>query len=110
MDLPFARRHGTRILHFIQGLDQHFLQKKKRPTEVGRIKDFPAATYSPTGWTRSTIGPGELSFRVRNGIGRFLPGMATRKKLQPNSSRSVILNKKLIDKENQIMWSSLTTD
>lgn len=36
----------------------------------------PAASYSPTWSSRSTIGAGELSFRVRNGAGRFLSAMA----------------------------------
>ncbi len=83
------------------------MEKKKRPTEVGRIRDFPAATYSPTGWTRSTIGPRELSFRVRNGIGRFLSGMATRKKFTTVLESTVI---KPNVKRKKKMWSSLTTD
>ena len=48
--------------------------------------NFPAATYSPTPLGRSTIGPEGLSFRVRNGIGRFPHGMATGKNLQPKPS------------------------
>src|SRR5699024_9274954 len=35
-----------------------------------------AASYSPTWSSRSTIGAGELSFRVRNGAGRFLSAVA----------------------------------
>ena len=45
-----------------------------------------AATYSSTPQGCSTIGPEGLSCRVRNGIGRFPPGITTGKKLQPKSS------------------------
>lgn len=36
----------------------------------------PAASWSPTGWTRSTIGARGLNFRVRNGTGCASPAMA----------------------------------
>ena len=37
----------------------------------------PAASYSRTGESRTTLGDGALDFRVRNGNGYFLPAMAT---------------------------------
>ena len=36
----------------------------------------PAASWSPTGWTRSTIGARGLNFRVRDGTGCASPAMA----------------------------------
>ena len=57
--------------------------KIKRPAKAGRRRDFPAATYSSTPQGCSTIGPEELSCRVRNGIGRFLLGITTGKNSQP---------------------------
>ena len=62
------------------------LEKENAPTRRGAPEYFPAATYSPTPRGCSTIGPEGLSFRVRNGIGRFPPGMATGKNSQPKPS------------------------
>ena len=39
-----------------------------------------AARYSPAADCRSTLATGALHFRVRNGIGCFLPAMATKEK------------------------------
>ena len=40
----------------------------------------PAAPYSRTGASRTTLGEGALDFRVRNGNGYFSPSMATGRK------------------------------
>ncbi len=62
-------------------------RKKKSPAKSGAFQQyFPAATYSPTPQRCSTIGPEGLSCRVRNGIGRFPPGMTTGKNSQPKPS------------------------
>ena len=61
--------------------------QKEKPRKMRSFsKYFPAATYSSTPQGCSTIGPEGLSCRVRNGIGRFPPGITTGKKLQPKPS------------------------
>ena len=66
----------------------HRDEKKKCPAIFAghSFEYFPAATYSSTPQGCSTIGPEGLSCRVRNGIGRFPPGITTGKKLQPKPS------------------------
>ena len=48
------------------------------PFEKGKKK--PAASYSRTGESRTTLGDGALDFRVRNGNGYDNSSMATGKK------------------------------
>ncbi len=75
-DLKFSVAHRER-------------ETKEKPREYRgafHFHNFPAATYSPTPQGCSTIGPEGLSCRVRNGIGRFPPGMATGKNSQPEPS------------------------
>ena len=57
------------------------LDKKKGAADlaVSGPQKFPAASYSPTGASCSTLGDGALHFRVRNGNGCCLPSMATGK-------------------------------
>ena len=66
-------------------------------------KYFPAATYSSTPQGCSTIGPEGLSCRVRNGIGRFPPGITTGKKLQPKPSNVKNANVKINNKNNCVI-------
>ena len=47
---------------------------------VEKTKKKPAAPYSRTGESRTTLGEGALDFRVRNGNGYCSPSMATGKK------------------------------
>ena len=51
----------------------------------GLKRKEPAASYSRTGGSRTTLGDGGLDFRVRNGNGYFSPSVATGKK--PESRR-----------------------
>ena len=46
----------------------------------GEMKKKPAAPYSRTGESRTTLGEGALDFRVRNGNGYDNSSMATGKK------------------------------
>ena len=50
------------------------------------IKKKPAASYSRTGESRTTLGDGALDFRVRNGNGYDNSSMATGKKPIENCS------------------------
>ena len=50
---------------------------KKHDKKEKRRKEFSAATYSPTGTPRSTIGAGGLNFRVRHGTGCVPSAMTT---------------------------------
>ena len=50
----------------------------KKPVE--QTKKEPAASYSRTGESRTTLGDGALDFRVRNGNGYDNSSMATGKK------------------------------
>ena len=64
-----------------------------------KIKKEPAASYSRTGESRTTLGDGALDFRVRNGNGYDNSSMATGKKplklgtkenYDPNEMRGMI--------------------
>ena len=54
--------------------------RKKKSLPEGRRKKKPAASYSRTGESRTTLGDGALDFRVRNGNGYDNSSMATGKK------------------------------
>ena len=54
-------------------------QKKEKPPRR-EAKKKPAASYSRTGESRTTLGDGALNFRVRNGNGCDNSSMATGKK------------------------------
>ena len=70
----------------------HTKQKKRAPTGVRVVRPLradgfmkwkkPAASYSRTGESRTTLGDGALDFRVRNGNGYDSSSMATGKKPQ----------------------------
>ena len=47
------------------------------PARGTRAKKGPAASYSRTGGSRTTLGDGALDFSVRNGNWYFCPSMAT---------------------------------
>lgn len=100
---------GTALIDERSNFSTLDVPTKKMPREKRGAfpNNFPAATYSPTPLGRSTIGPEGLSFRVRNGIGRFPHGMATGKNSQPPSSR--VLGERRKQYNNKV-WSSLTTD
>ena len=53
---------------------------RPRPPGGGGKKKKPAAPYSRTGGSRTTLGEEALDFRVRNGNGYFSLSMATGKK------------------------------
>tara|TARA_B100000676_G_C17299071_1_gene446267 strand:+ start:62 stop:274 length:213 start_codon:yes stop_codon:yes gene_type:complete len=58
------------VIKHTVSLALEYEEQKKAPQELlGGLKITPAATYSPTGKTCSTIGAGRLNFRVRDGIG-----------------------------------------
>ena len=52
----------------------------KTVANVHKDKKEPAASYSRTGESRTTLGDGALDFRVRNGNGYDNSSMATGKK------------------------------
>ena len=56
----------------------------RRPPSPGGFHEMkkPAASYSRTGESRTTLGDGALDFRVRNGNGYDSSSMATGKKPQ----------------------------
>ena len=47
-----------------------------------KAKKEPAASYSRTGESRTTLGDGALNFRVRNGNGCDSPSVATGKRME----------------------------
>ena len=53
--------------------------KSRRDSSVFENKKEPAASYSRTGESRTTLGDGALDFRVRNGNGYDNSSMATGK-------------------------------
>ena len=60
-----------------------FCSRSKRATRLRyapTLKKEPAASYSRTGESRTTLGDGALDFRVRNGNGYVSPSVATGEK------------------------------
>ena len=57
-----------------------------RPRRLVKRKE-PAASYSRTGGSRTTLGDGGLDFRVRNGNGYFSPSVATGRSRRVGDSR-----------------------
>ena len=67
--------------------DRRRLPEKEKDIPVGDVsfsvkRKKPAAPYSRTGESRTTLGEGALNFRVRNGNGCDNSSMATGKKPQ----------------------------
>ena len=54
---------------------------------VARKRKGPAASYSRTGESRTTLGDGALDFRVRNGNGYDSPSVATGPKAGSSGTR-----------------------
>ena len=70
---PPGKRDGARR-------DSDYSKKEEGRRPFGRRPSKnPAASYSPTGASCSTLGDGALHFRVRNGNGCCLPSMAAGK-------------------------------
>ena len=67
-------------------LYQNDALKIKGVVEEKKNKKKPAASYSRTGESRTTLGDGALDFRVRNGNGYDNSSMATGKKPIENCS------------------------
>ena len=74
-----ARQIDAEALQIIRdGALDESLKEEQKPGGTGQRKSL-ATTYSPTP-RGSTIGPGGLNFRVRNGNGWAPAGMVTRLK------------------------------
>ena len=72
-----SRRPGV-LASWRLGVLRRHQEKRKASPKGGKKK--PAASYSRTGESRTTLGDGALNFRVRNGNGCDNSSMATGKK------------------------------
>ena len=62
-------------------------ERASRAVRVGWKRKGPAASYSRTGESRTTLGDGALDFRVRNGNGYDSPSVATGPKAGSSGTR-----------------------
>ena len=72
-----------------------------QPPSFGKGKKKPAASYSRTGESRTTLGDGAIDFRVRNGNGYDNSSMATGKGLSRVCPRPACPRKYLPDYATQ---------